>query len=401
MDGETTFASVFWVTDAKNPVKRKIPENPYTPRAAALIIEFPMHSKRWILALILSVPFAYVLVRGAQVALYSFSPVAAGSREAVIVEVQKGQGPREIIRALESAGVVREAENFLWLGRITRQWKSIKAGEYGLNLGMTPIEIFATITSGISIHHPVTVREGENMYEIAASVASKNLVARERFLELCRDRQFIQSLQLGESGLISLEGYLYPDTYFFNRTMSPEEIIRVMVRHFLANWTVTEETRARALNLRRHEVMTLASIIEKETGAADERPLISSVFHNRLRKRMRLQSDPTTVYGIWERFTGNIRKADLQEATPYNTYVISGLPVGPISNPGKLAIQAALNPRDSDYLFFVSHNDGTHQFSRTFEEHSRAVTRFQLDPKARQGKSWRDHSRAATESSSR
>ena len=140
----------------------------------------------------------------------------------------------------------------------------------------------------------------------------------------------------------------------------------------------------------RHQVVTLASIVEKETGATSERPLISSIFHNRLRKHMRLQSDPTTIYGMWDRYAGKIHKSDLSTFSVYNTYTIPALPVGPIANPGKEAIHAALYPAQSDYLFFVSHNDGTHEFTRSYGEHTRAVGKFQLDPKAREGKSWRD-----------
>lgn len=140
----------------------------------------------------------------------------------------------------------------------------------------------------------------------------------------------------------------------------------------------------------RYEVLTLASMIEKETGAPQERPVISSVFHNRLTRKMKLQSDPTTIYGIWDHFDGNLHKADMASDTPYNTYVVPALPLGPISNPGKASIQAALYPASTEYLYFVSHNDGTHEFTRTYEDHLSAVRKFQLDPKAREGKSWRD-----------
>jgi UPF0755 protein len=167
-------------------------------------------------------------------------------------------------------------------------------------------------------------------------------------------------------------------------------MIRQMVRHFQSIWTEEKETRAKALGFTRHQLITLASMVEKETGAPQERPIISSVFHNRLRKKMKLQSDPTTIYGIWERYDGNIHRADLLSETPYNTYTIPALPIGPIGNPGKEAIEAALHPAQTDYLFFVSHNDGTHEFTRSIEEHNKAVTKFQLDPKARAGKSWRD-----------
>jgi UPF0755 protein len=167
-------------------------------------------------------------------------------------------------------------------------------------------------------------------------------------------------------------------------------MIRQMTRHFLSFWGKEQELRAKELGMTRHQVITLASIIEKETGAPEERPLISSVFHNRLKKRMKLQSDPTTIYGMWERYRGKIHKSDLYVKNEYNTYFVTALPAGPIGNPGKEAIRAALYPSESPFFYFVSHNDGTHEFSRTFQEHNRAVQKFQVDPKAREGKSWRD-----------
>ena len=188
----------------------------------------------------------------------------------------------------------------------------------------------------------------------------------------------------------TLEGFLYPDTYHFNKTMTSEDMIHQMVHHANQMWSKADQSTAETLGMSRFQIITLASIIEKETGAPNERPMISSVFHNRLRKKMKLQSDPTTIYGMWDRYRGKIHKSDLQEANPYNTYSVYGLPQGPIGNPGRDAITAALNPVNTDFLFFVSHNDGTHEFSRSLDDHNRAVRKFQLDPKAREGKSWRD-----------
>jgi len=173
---------------------------------------------------------------------------------------------------------------------------------------------------------------------------------------------------------------------------------REMIKKFFATWSPREDSLARSLGFTRHQVVTLASMIEKETGAAQERPLISSVFHNRLRKRMRLQSDPTTIYGIWQNYKGNLKRSDLVNPTQWNTYTIAALPVGPIGNPGFEAIQAALAPATSEFLFFVSNNDGTHAFSKTYEEHSNWVKKLQMDPKAREGKSWRDQYKKERES---
>lgn len=327
-------------------------------------------------------------------AMFAFSVVEPNSKKQVVIEIQKGLTPMEISLLLESENIIQSSRDFITLGKLTRQWRRIKAGEYKVSPSMTPIEVFSVITSGVSLIHPITVREGENIFEIAQDIENKNLGSKTSFLALCRNPVFIASLGLGKPSPSSLEGYLFPETYFFNRTMTQEEMVRQMVRRFLSLWTSEDEARARALGMTRHQVITLASIVEKETGAAGERPMISSVFHNRLKKRMRLQSDPTTIYGIWETYKGNIHRSDLMAHNPFNTYVIPALPMGPISNPGREAIRAALHPAESPYLFFVSHNDGTHEFTLTFREHTSAVRKFQLDPKARHGKSWRDLKRS-------
>jgi UPF0755 protein len=335
------------------------------------------------------------LAAAGRVAWFAFTPADPAGSEARVIEIRRGVGAGEIAASLASQSVITDARLFLWVGRISRQTAKVKAGEYQVSARMTPLEVWAVITSGVSLRHPVTIREGQNAYEIADDLEAKRLAGRARFLALCKDARFIATLGLGDGPPAFLEGYLFPDTYHFDRTQTEEDMIRQMVRRFVAAWTDREEAEARAIGLSRHQVITLASIIEKETGASNERALISSVFHNRLRRRMRLQSDPTTIYGIWERYKGNIRREDLQAVNPYNTYVIPALPVGPIGNPGIESIRAALHPATSDYLFFVSHNDGTHEFTRTFKDHEAAVRKFQLDRRAREGKSWRDLRRAA------
>ncbi|MCM2323856.1 MAG: endolytic transglycosylase MltG [Oligoflexia bacterium] len=349
-----------------------------------------MRASRLLIGGVFLAVMLFVGFEAVNLGLFAFQPLKGGSSDSAIIEIQRGQGPREISRILFSNGAIKDPARFVWLGRLSRQWKNIKAGEYKVSPAQTPLEIFATITSGISVSHPVTIREGENMYEIGATLETRTLVRKARFLELCRDAKLIASLGFEPPRPATLEGYLFPDTYFFNRTMQAEDMIRQMVRRFQGVWGGKEAARARELGLTRHQLITLASIVEKETGAPQERPLIASVFYNRLKKRMRLQSDPTTIYGIWETYSGNIQRTDLLASNPYNTYSIPALPVGPISNPGREAIQATLYPATSDYLFFVSQNDGTHEFTRTFEDHTRAVRRFQLDPRARKGKSWRD-----------
>ncbi|MCK5836588.1 MAG: endolytic transglycosylase MltG, partial [Desulfobacula sp.] len=218
---------------------------------------------------------------------------------------------------------------------------------------------------------------GLNIKGIADLMETAAFCTNTSFSDLCHDRSFANSLGIRST---TLEGYLFPDTYFFPKHTSCEDIIRTMVGHFNHTFTQKWQTRTKALGFSVHEIVTLASMIEKETGDASERPLIASVFHNRLKKNMRLESDPTVIYGITD-FDGNIKRKHLKIPTPYNTYQIKGLPQGPIANPGALSIQAALYPARTQYLFFVSKKDTTHQFSKTFQEHNQAVKTYQLRKK--------------------
>lgn len=316
-------------------------------------------------------------------------PYQPQNTERVTIDIVKGQTSSAISRQLEAMRVIRNQKIFFYYGKFRGSWSRVKAGEYELSPSMTPGQIFAILESGISVSHPFLVREGENSFEIAADVEAKGFGPKARFLKLVQDPVFIQTLGFTPAPK-TLEGYLFPDTYMLQRKMTQEEILRLMTRRFQNIWGPNQEQKARELKLTRDQIITLASIVEKETGAPEERGIISGVFHNRLAKRMRLQSDPTSIYGIWWRYKGKLRRADLMESNPYNTYMIPALPIGPISNPGIEAIQATLNPVTHNFLYFVSKNDGTHVFTPTYEEHSRAVTQYQLNPKAREGKSWRD-----------
>ncbi|NDD91667.1 endolytic transglycosylase MltG [bacterium] len=348
---------------------------------------------RWFLALI---PVALVLglsIPAARLAWFATQPMAVDHPTETVILLNKGIGPSEIARQLEANKAVSSAKDFQLLGRVLRKWKDLKTGEYLVTSGMSPLEIFKVLSSGISIQHMVTIREGANMYEVADALEKSGLTSREKVLSLCRNSEFIKAQGFQEPLPPSLEGYLFPDTYAFTRVETPEAMLQTMMRRYRAAWTQVKTRFAAqiaSLGLTEHQIITLASIIEKETGAPEERPMISSVFHNRLRKKMRLQSDPTTIYGIWETYSGNIRKQDLLTPTPFNTYTVPSLPIGPISNPGLLAMEAAVNPAQSEYLFFVSQNEGRHIFTKSYEEHSKAVRRFQVDPKAREGKSWRN-----------
>jgi UPF0755 protein len=232
--------------------------------------------------------------------------------------------------------------------------------------------ILKDLTRGAIITHPVTIPEGFTKEQIAELLAGKDLANKHEFLSLTDDPEVLKKYGVKGTGL---EGYLYPDTYQFGRGLSAKSIIDVMIKRF-REVTGPLKVRVSETGMTIKEVIILASIVEKETGRPEERSLIASVFLNRLKRRMRLESDPTVIYGI-KNFNGNLTRKDLSKPTPYNTYVIRGLPPGPIANPGLEAIKAVLYPVQADYLYFVSKNDGSHYFSKTLSEHNKAVKRYQ------------------------
>ncbi len=326
---------------------------------------------------------------GASFYFYQFgnSPI---SHAKATFDLYKGMSPVDVSEALEKVNLVTNARSFYWYGKFTGGWSGIKAAEYEIPVNAAPSEIFKILKSGIGIQRPLLVKEGDNIYQVAETMQSAGIGTKEEVLKLLRSHELIRSLGLGNEGIHSLEGYLYPNTYFYDKREKPEFMIRKMVQMFLKNWSQEFEERAKTLSWPRKQVVTMASIIEKETGAAEERPIISSVFHNRLIKKMKIQSDPTIIYGIWETYSGNLHKSDLLRPTPYNTYTVPALPVGPISNVHPDSIKAVLFPAETKYLYFVSRNDGTHVFSHTYQEHLNWVKQTQLNAAAREGKSWRD-----------
>ncbi len=289
-----------------------------------------------------------------------------------VITIREGMSLKEVAGTLKNKGIITNKDLFLLWTRLLGNSRKIKAGEYLLNSGMTPVRITEILTRGIIITYSVTFPEGFSIEQIGDILAANGLADKNSFVSLAHEPGVIQ--KYGISGP-SLEGFLYPDTYQFGKGLPPSLIIDVMVRRF---WEIAAPhiKRIEELGMTVEEVVTLASIVEKEAGSADEMPLIASVFLNRLKKGMRMESDPTVIYGMND-FKGNLTREDLLESTPYNTYVIRGLPPGPISNPGLASIKAVLYPAETDYLFFVSKNDGTHYFSRSIEEHNRAVWAYQ------------------------
>lgn len=283
---------------------------------------------------------------------------------------------QQVAAQLEQEGLIKSRLAFVWLGRFQSADRKIHAGEFELNPSMAPAEILSRLTTGQVMLHPILIPEGLTMVQIAEIFGQQGLVDPQELLRLMKDPAFIASLGIKAD---TLEGYLYPDTYKFPRGIKPKEVITAMVEHLRQVYGPDLQARAQELKLTQHEVLTLASVIEKESGSNGEREEISAVFHNRLKKHIPLQSDPTVIYGL-PSFDGNIHKKDLSSPSPYNTYRIAGLPPGPIANPGIQSIRATLYPSDSRALYFVSKNDGTHQFSATLEEHNQAVEKYQKRP---------------------
>jgi UPF0755 protein len=278
---------------------------------------------------------------------------------------------RALCARLEAAGVVRHA----WVLRLWARWtgvdRQVRSGEYRFIGALSPLEVLANLRSSAAALHRVTIPEGSTVDDVARLLAAAGFGSAEDYHCLARDPHLLARLEMPASGL---EGYLFPDTYAFAWSTASADILATMVERFQDQVAPLQAARL-AVGLSEEDMVTLASIIEKETGAEHERNLVAAVFHNRLRIGMPLQSDPTAVYGRAERRAPTA--ADLDIDSPYNTYRIRGLPRGPICNPGRAALEAAVSPAREPYLYFVSRNDGTHVFSSTLEEHNRAVATFQ------------------------
>lgn len=308
---------------------------------------------------------------------YLQPPVKAGFPKKIVI--LPGTSLLGVAEMLAAEGVLRSPYPFLFLARIKKVSSRIKAGEYLFRDPEPPNDVLSRLVKGEVILHRITFPEGYTMRQIAELLEKKRLAKADAFLKKALDPSVLALL--GIEGK-NPEGFLFPDTYYFSSGLDVEEILRVMVSRFWAVVGEREKLRAKELGFSIKEIVTMASIIEKETPNDLEKPIVSAVFYNRLKKGIRLESDPTVIYGI-EHFDGNLRRKDLKRKSPYNTYVIRGLPPGPIANPGKVSILAALYPADVKYLYFVSKNDGTHQFSRTLSEHNRAVFKYQKRRKFR------------------
>ena len=339
----------------------------------------PPRPDRHRLSLLAGLLAAAILTFGLWLGNYANSP--APIEQGTSVLIPRGAGVRAIGGILARRHLLNDDPRFMMLATLTGRAGHLRAGEYLVPARATPLQILHLLEQGSNIHATVTIPEGLNIEQIAVLLAKDGWIDVPRFISLTRDQDFIRTLEIDQP---SLEGYLFPDTYQLTRgDVTEEDVLRMMTRRFARVWQ--EVTADGKPPMSRHQIVTLASIVEKETGAPEERPVIAQVFINRLARNMRLQSDPTVIYGI-EDFDGDLTGDHLRLNTPYNTYVINGLPPGPICSPGQKAMEAVLRPADSPYLFFVSKNDGTHHFSITLNEHNQAVYKYQKMKKKKENK---------------
>jgi UPF0755 protein len=318
-----------------------------------------------------------VLLTGVAFARYATAPINE-SFTLRIVNIPKGAGFFRITEILNDAGLVENRPFFWMLAFGKGSSKSIRAGEYELAGSMSPSEIIEKLVRGEIKSYTVTLPEDITVNEVARKLAVLNLINEKEFATLATDKPFLVSLGIEGD---SIEGYLFPETYQFNRSMTTKEVIRVIVRQFWKEITPEMRKQTEKIGLALNEWVTLASMIGKETGNKNEKKLISAVFHNRLARGMKLQSDPTAVYHLEQEGTPvkTILRKHLAADSPYNTYRITGLPPGPIANPGIDSLLAALYPDRVGYLYFVSTNDGSHHFSTSLDTHSKAISKYQIN----------------------
>lgn len=309
------------------------------------------------------------------------APLTPNAPRDMVVNIAPGSSLRTTSSQLTSNGIIRSARQFEWLGRWQKQASQIKPGEYQLGPGMTPSEVLSAMVAGNVLLHPVTLPEGLTVAETVTRLVAAGFGTKADYAQLLTDPARIREHNITGSGVkVPYEGYLFPDTYHFERGTPAKAVIDAMVGRLEAAFTPGRNSQMKKMGWDRHRVLTLASLIEKETALAAERPRVSAVFHNRLKRRMRLQTDPTVIYAT-PNYDGDIRAKDLRRDDPYNTYRRHGLPPGPIAAPGEAAIDAALFPaanRPTQELYFVSRGDGSHVFSGNINDHNRAVKRFQL-----------------------
>jgi UPF0755 protein len=295
------------------------------------------------------------------------------------VQVTEGMSFKAIAGVLQKEGIIRYRGYFEIIGRLQGISRKVRMGYYGLGSHMSMWEVLDALRRGKIIEYEVVIPEGYNLFQIGWTLTGTPLISSDPndFINVATDRKLAASLGVDAD---RLEGYLFPDTYYLPKGITVLDIAKRMVQRYKDMFTDDMRKRARELGYTEHQIVTLASIVEKEAKVASERKLIAAVYHNRLKIGMKLQADPTAVYGLRAWIT-KVSAQDLKRKTPYNTYLHKGLPPGPIANPGRGAILATLYPEDVDYLFFVAQGDGSHFFSKDYNEHGKAIGRFKANKK--------------------
>jgi UPF0755 protein len=307
-----------------------------------------------------------------------FSPYQGFSNDQ-FVEIQKGTGSNAIGRQLQNAGVIRTSAAFV-LVRLLRPGARLEAGEYRFNHPDSAWNVFQRLVRGDIFYYQITIPEGSNMFDIAAAIDRLGFLKAADFLRFARDPRPVRDL---DPRAPTLEGYLFPSTYRVTRHATPASITHMMIAEFRRRWEQLNPPPGTDV----HNIVTMAAMVEKETAVPAERPEVASVYYNRLRDGMALDCDPTTIYAalLQNRYRGTIYRSDLQNSSPYNTYTHAGLPPGPIANPGVASLEAALQPAQTKYLYFVrkSDNSGSHTFSATLVQHEAAVQAYRRGMHAR------------------
>lgn len=324
--------------------------------------------KRWVLLALIS-----ILILGAWLAYYAVSPLKLQPNSQEIV-IQPKSGLRSIANQLVAQGVLREPWRFLLLAKLLNKEQYLQAGNYTLNKNISPYQLLLSLNHGKTTQGSVTFIEGRTFAQMREKLARNDAV--KQSIANLSDAEILKLL--GSNRTVA-EGLFFPDTFYFDRNTADIVLLKISYDAMQEKLEKAWQARAKDLPYKdSYQALTMASIIEKETGKASERPMIAGVFVNRLRLGMRLQTDPTVIYGMGAQFNGNIRKKDLMADTPYNTYTRNGLPPTPIAMPGMAAIDAALHPAKTKALYFVGKGDGSHIFSNSLDEHNRAVVRYQL-----------------------
>lgn len=325
-----------------------------------------------ILLYVFMLPCIAAILFGAWLFIYAKTPIDAAKVTTVLVDIPTGTSFVQVTKILSDVGLVENRLMFYSLVGVKRGTRSIRAGEYEFTTSLSPAEVVDKLVHGDIKNYPVTIHEDSSLKDVAARLKEYKLIDEKDFFELAEDKIFLSSVGIRGQ---SIEGYLFPDTYFLNRSMTTRQIMRTMVDRFWSKISPEMINKAAKKGLNPHQFVTFASLIGKESGNSAEKPMIAAVFYNRMKKGMPLQSDPTAVYDLKD-FNGKVLRSHYRRESPYNTYMIRGLPPGPIANPGLDSFRAVLNPAAVDYLFFVSQRDGTHFFSSSLDAHNEAVLYF-------------------------